>query len=574
MSSFINRTDVFNLLGQKNILTREQLELVKKKQTETGIPLEDILFESELITEEEFMKFLADQLNIPYVKIDPLKLDINVVTGYLSGPFAKKYRLLVIGKNEDVLTIAISNPFDTVPLEDIKRMTKMDITHVFSSKTDILKVINEFYGLHSSLTKAQEELISSTRLTQDADILNLEALSSLGNMEDINPGAQPVIKATNHLLSYSLAQRASDIHIEPKRAHTLVRFRIDGILHDICTIPSVVSHAIISRFKAMSGMDIAEKRRPQDGRIKISDNGKEIEIRISSMPVAFAEKLVLRIFDPEILLQDFDKLGFDNDEMNKFLKYIVKPHGIILVTGPTGSGKTTTLYSCLKILASSEKNIVTIEDPPELIFEKINQVAVKPIIGLTFAAALRTILRQDPDIIMVGEIRDVETAENAIQAALTGHLVLSTLHTNDAPSAITRLMDMKIPPFLISSTILCILAQRLMRKICPACKTKYQASDEDFAKLKIQKPDKPFFFHKGAGCSFCRKTGYYSREAIFEMMEVSPHIKDLITTNAAEEEIRKTALKEALIPLRDAALKKLSAGISTTDEMLRVMGTL
>jgi general secretion pathway protein E len=321
-------------------------------------------------------------------------------------------------------------------------------------------------------------------------------------------------------------------------------------------------------------MDIAEKRRPQDGRIKISDDGKEIEIRISSMPVAFAEKLVLRIFDPEILLQNFGELGFDPSEMNKFLKYIDKPHGIILVTGPTGSGKTTTLYSCLKKLASSEKNIVTIEDPPELIFEAINQVAVKPIIGLTFAAALRTILRQDPDVIMVGEIRDAETAENAIQAALTGHLVLSTLHTNDAPSSITRLIDMGIPPFLISSTILCVLAQRLMRKICPRCKTKYQATDEDFAKLKIKKPEKPFYFHKGTGCSFCRKTGYYSREAIFEMMEVSPTIKDLITVNTHEDEIRKTAMKEGLIPLRDAALKKLSMGISTTDEMQRVMGTI
>ncbi|HET9317982.1 MAG TPA: GspE/PulE family protein, partial [Vicinamibacteria bacterium] len=372
---------------------------------------------------------------------------------------------------------------------------------------------------------------------------------------------------------YAFEQRASDIHFEPKRDLTLVRLRIDGILHDVHLIPKIVYQAVVSRIKLLSGANLAEKRKPQDGRIKRDSGGREVELRVSTMPTAFGEKAVLRIFDPEILLKGIDQLGLSNRDLPKFYDFISRPTGIILVTGPTGSGKTTTLYSVLKYLSKPEVNIVTIEDPIEMVFEDFNQVAVRPQIEITFASALRTMLRQDPDIIMVGEIRDTETAENAVQAALTGHLVLSTLHTNDAPASITRLLDLDIPHFLITSTIIGIMAQRLVRENCTHCIEEYVPSSEEAAVLRmpLDKLEK-YRFKRGRGCLHCRQTGYSGRTGIYEVLPMTEKIRALVTAQAGAQDLFKAAREEGLRTLREAAIEKVFRGITTTTEMVRVTG--
>ena len=363
------------------------------------------------------------------------------------------------------------------------------------------------------------------------------------------------------------------IHFEPKRELTLVRLRIDGILHDVHLIPKIVYGAVMSRIKLLSGCNLAEKRRPQDGRIKREQGGREIEIRVSTMPTAFGEKGVLRIFDPDILLKGVDELGLAAHDLPKFHDFISRPTGIILVTGPTGSGKTTTLYSVLKHLSKPDVNIITIEDPIEMVHEDFNQVAVRPQIDITFSSALRTVLRQDPDIIMVGEIRDAETAENAVQAALTGHLVLSTLHTNDAPSSITRLLDLGVPHFLITSTLIGILAQRLVRENCTHCVEEYAPTQEESAVLRIPMEKlQPYKFKRGKGCLHCRETGYTGRVGIFEVLPMSEKIRRLVTSQAASLEIFKAAREEGMRTLREAAVEKVFRGITTTTEMVRVTG--
>src|SRR3989441_762504 len=403
------------------------------------------------------------------------------------------------------------------------------------------------------------------------ELSNQEYLSA--EVEELDPAAAPVVKALDHLLSYAFEQRASDIHFEPKRNVTLVRLRIDGMLHDVHVIPKIVYQALISRVKLLSGCNIAEKRRPQDGRIKRDQNGREIELRVSTMPTAFGEKGVLRIFDPDILLKSVDQLGISTAELPKFQQFLTRMHGIILVTGPTGSGKTTTLYSVLKHLAKPELNIVTIEDPIEMVHEEFNQVAVRPAIDLTFATALRTVLRQDPDIIMVGEIRDTETAEHAVQAALTGHLVLSTLHTNDAPSSVTRLLDLGIPHFLILSTVIGIIAQRLVRVNCSYCAEEHAPTVEEavalgipFEQLQHQK------IRRGAGCLHCRQTGYAGRDGIFQIMPISERLRGLLARQGSSLSVMDAAREEGMRSLRDAAIEKVLQGVTTVSEMVRVTG--
>lgn len=376
-----------------------------------------------------------------------------------------------------------------------------------------------------------------------------------------------------YLLHYAYSQRASDIHIEPKRDFSLIRFRIDGILHNIHRIPKAVHPAIVSRIKTLSRMDIAEKRRPQDGRIKTEHEGKEVELRISTLPIAFGEKAVMRIFDPAVLMQDIEDLGFFQRETELFKSFIANSNGLMLVTGPTGSGKTTTLYSALKMLSTSEVNITTIEDPIEMVYERFNQTAVHPQIGLTFASSLRTILRQDPDIIMVGEIRDLETAENAIQSALTGHLVLSTLHTNDAPSAITRLIDLGVQPFLINATLLGVVAQRLVRKVCPNCIEQYNLSKDECYVLGVNyEKVKQYVVSIGRGCPQCRGTGYFGRTGIFEIMEMTEKIREAVDAKATPVQIKKIAKSNGMNTLRESAIKKLLKGVTTFDEVIRVLG--
>ena len=382
-----------------------------------------------------------------------------------------------------------------------------------------------------------------------------------------------MIKALDHLLGYAFEQRASDIHFEPKRNATLVRLRIDGMLHDVHVIPRIVYQAVVSRVKLLSGCNIAEKRRPQDGRIKRDQNGREIELRVSTMPTAFGEKAVLRIFDPDVLLKGVDELGFAAADLAKFHQFLTRSHGIILVTGPTGSGKTTTLYSVLKHLSRPEVNIVTIEDPIEMVHEEFNQVAVRPAIELTFGNALRTVLRQDPDIIMVGEIRDGETAANAVQAALTGHLVLSTLHTNDAPSTVTRLLDLGIPHFLILSTVIGIVAQRLVRVNCNHCSVDVEPDAEEAVALGVpldQLPDRRL--RRGTGCLHCRQTGYAGRDGVFQVMPIGERLRSLIGRQSTSLEIFEAARGEGMRTVREAAIEKVLQGVTTVSEMVRVTG--
>ena len=430
--------DLLQILVFRHTLSREQAERVRRQARSTGATIVQTVQDLGLASEPQISEAVAGFANLTFVKLNPLELDLDVVTGALSGPFSKRHGLVAIAKTDEKLTVAVYDPFAPFPIDDIKRVTGLRaIERVVATQSDIEAIIKSFYELGSSLKTAEKQL--SAQWLPALSLGNQEYLSS--EDQELDPAAAPVVKALDHLLSYAFEQRASDIHFEPKRNVTLVRLRIDGMLHDVHVVPKVVYQALVSRIKLLSGCNIAEKRRPQDGRIKRDQNGREIELRVSTMPTAFGEKAVLRIFDPDVIVKGIDQLGFSPSDFSTFQQFLTRTHGIILVTGPTGSGKTTTLYSVLKHLAKPELNIITIEDPIEMVHDEFNQVAVRPNIDLTFANALRTVLRQDPDIIMVGEIRDSETAQYAVQAALTGHLVLSTLHTNDAPSSVTRLLS-------------------------------------------------------------------------------------------------------------------------------------
>src|SRR5260221_5190716 len=510
--------DLLQVLIPRRVLTAEQVERVRRSQKVGNLTAEQGIIQLGFANEQQMAQAIAAHASLPYVKINPLDLDLDVVTKAIAGPFARKHGMVAIAKTTEKITVAVFDPFAPFPVDDIKRVTGLDVERVVASRSDVEAVNKGFYDLKSTLQTAEKQLTASRLST--VDLGNQEFLSAA--TEEMDPAAAPVVKALDHILSYAFEQRASDIHFEPKRELTLVRLRIDGILHDVHLIPQIVYEAVVSRIKLLSGCNLAEKRRPQDGRIKREQAGREVELRVSTMPTAFGEKAVLRIFDPDILLKGVDELGLSGHDVPKFHDFLARPTGIILVTGPTGSGKTTTLYSVLKHLSKPEVNIITIEDPIEMVFEDFNQVAVRAQIEGTFASALRTVLRQDPDIIMVGEIRDTETAENAVQAALTGHLVLSTLPTNDAPSPITRLLHLGIPHFLITSTLIRVLAQRPVREICPHCTEEYLPTPEEAVLLKMD-PEKlkSYRFKRGRGCLHCRQTGFSGRIGVCERRPMS-----------------------------------------------------
>ena len=519
------------------------------------------------VTSDTIMTAVARHFNLPFLKIDPLKLDYEVVTQIISRPYAIKHQIVPIALSNNTLTVATSDPFDTEAIDWLERGTGHKVEVVVTTKADIMKIITEFFGFKSAITSANKEFNLIT------DLGNLEQYVRLKSITELEATDQHIVNAVEYLLHYAYSSRASDIHIEPKRDFSLIRFRIDGILHNIHKIPRAVHPPITSRIKTLARMDISEKRKPQDGRIKTSHEGKEVELRISTLPVAFGEKIVVRIFDPVVLMKNVEDLGFYPKEIKLVKSFIGNTNGIILSTGPTGSGKTTTLYSLLKILSTSEVNVSTIEDPIEMVYEGFNQTAVHPQIDLTFANCLRTILRQDPDIIMVGEIRDLETAENAIQAALTGHLVLSTLHTNDAPSSITRLLDLGVPSFLLNATVLGVVAQRLVRKVCVHCKEQSQITKDECFILKLDYDKvKNYKVSLGRGCEECRGTGYLGRTGIFEVMEVTEKIREEIHEKSSPLTIRKIAQTQGMNTLRENAIRKLFQGVTTVDEVLRVTG--
>jgi general secretion pathway protein E len=562
-------SDLLTILVKQNALTNEQADKVRRSTRLGTVTAEQTVLQLGITSEAQIAQALAREAGLRYVKINPLDLDLEVVTKGLSGPFARKHGIVAISKTDTTITIAVHDPFAPFPVADVKQATGLEIERVVATRADVERVNRGFYDLQTSLKNAERQLTASRLGT--VDISNREFLSS--ESKELDPAAAPVVKALDHILSYAFEQRASDIHFEPKRDLTLVRLRIDGLLHDVHLIPKIVYQAVVSRIKLLSGCNIAEKRRPQDGRIKRDHNGREVELRVSVMPTVFGEKAVLRIFDPDILLKGVDQLGFASVDLPKFQSFVARPTGIILVTGPTGSGKTTTLYSVLKHLSRPEVNIVTIEDPIEMVHEDFNQVAVRQQLDVTFASALRTMLRQDPDIIMVGEIRDGETADNAVQAALTGHLVLSTLHTNDASSAITRLLDLGVPHFLLTSTIIGVLAQRLVRENCTKCIEEHAPTKEEAAALRMDfEKLQAYRFKKGRGCIHCRETGYLGRTGIFEVMPLSEKIRRLVSTQSSSLDIFKAAREEGMRTLREAGVEKIFRGVTTVAEVVRVTG--
>lgn len=516
----------------------------------------------------EFLsRWLAEQANLDYYHIDPLKLDFTSAAQIVSKAYAERLRIMPIAYKGNEATVATAEPFHNDWIADLERVQGVIIKLVFANPLEINRYLPEIYNLATSINQA-----NIAKAGQIVGVQNFEQLVELGKDKNLDANEQHVVNIVDWLFKYAFEQRASDIHLEPRRNIGVMRFRIDGVLHQVYQLPSNIMNAITSRIKLLGRMDMVEKRRPQDGRIKtVNTNGSEVELRLSTMPTAFGEKLVMRVFTPEIIVQDFVQLGFSKKQADLWASWTQNPNGIILVTGPTGSGKTTTLYSTLKHLATPETNVCTVEDPIEMIEPAFNQMQVTTNIGLGFADGIRTLMRQDPDIIMVGEIRDVETADMAIQAALTGHLVLSTLHTNDAPSAVTRLLDLGVPSYLIHSTVLGIMGQRLVRTLCPLCKTATEISDEAWTSItrpfKATKPDQVM---KAVGCIECRNTGFRGRSGIYEMLTITPKLRKLITPNTEIAELRNLAFKEGMQPLMLNGAEKVAAGITTVEEVLKV----
>jgi general secretion pathway protein E len=536
-----------------------------------GQKWKSLLAPHKALNEDVLTEWLAGHAGLEYFHIDPLKIDFSAVTDIMSNDYATRFGILPVQMTQSEVIIATSEPFLRDWEEVLKQTLRKNIRRVVASPENISRYLVEFYNLARSVKNA-----SQTKLQEKSGQASFEQLVELGKTkQQFDANDQHIVTIVDWLWQYAFEQRASDIHIEPRRNVGLVRFRIDGVLHQVYQIPMSVMTAMTSRIKLLGRMDVIEKRRPQDGRVKTrTADGQEVELRLSTLPTAFGEKLVMRIFDPEVLVRDFAELGFSDEDRARWDKMTSQPNGIILVTGPTGSGKTTTLYSTLKHLATPEVNVCTIEDPIEMVEPAFNQMQVQHGINLNFADGLRALMRQDPDIIMVGEIRDLETADMAIQAALTGHLVLSTLHTNDAPSAITRLLDLGVAPFMINATVLGIMAQRLVRTLCPHCK-KPQAVRADENELweglvTPWKTSRPPQLQHQVGCLECRRTGYQGRIGIYEILLMTPEIRKLITPNTDVVRIREVAYREGMKPLRISGAMKVAAGTTTLDEVIKV----
>ncbi len=529
--------------------------------------LDDLQRPGKKLDLETLTVWLAERADQPYLRIDPLKIDVAAVTPLMSYAFAQRHSILAVAVDSSAVTIASSQPFVQGWEANLTHVLKRPIKRVVANPSDIQRFTVEFYRLAKSVSGASgtDQKISG--------VGNFEQLLNLG-ASDQEPDANDshIVNIVDWLFQYAFQQRASDIHIEPRREQGSVRFRIDGVLHNVYQFPPQVTMAVVSRLKSLGRMNVAEKRKPQDGRVKTkTPEGGEVELRLSTLPTAFGEKMVMRIFDPEVLLKGFDQLGFSADDLRRWQSMTSQPNGIILVTGPTGSGKTTTLYTTLKQLATPEVNVCTIEDPIEMIEGAFNQMQVQHNIDLTFASGVRALMRQDPDIIMVGEIRDLETAEMAIQAALTGHLVLSTLHTNDAPSAITRLLELGVPHYLLKATLLGVMAQRLVRTLCPHCKAPMQLDADDWSALtKPWNAPLPTTAQRAVGCLECRDTGFRGRAGVYEIMLLNDAIKPLITADTDIVALRRQAFKDGMRSLRLSGAQKIAAGLTTVEEVLRV----
>jgi general secretion pathway protein E len=566
------------LVGQK-IVAPERASMVSSLVSENDRiylhPLESIASRhwihlsqpDQILTLEFLTEWLSQQASVTRYHFDPLKMDIASCTSIMSYAYASRFGIIAVKVTPSEVVIAVSDPFNTEWLDELRRIVFQSITLVVANPKEIKKYLLEFYSLSKAMDNA-----GANQHQGLSNIQNLEQLIELGT---VDADDQHIVSIVDWLLQYAFNQRASDIHIEPRREQGNVRFRIDGVLQQVYEIPANITPAVISRIKIMGRLDVAEKRKPQDGRIKTrSSDGVEIELRLSSMPTVFGEKLVLRIFDPDVLVQNFSALGFEKKESEMWNQMIKQSHGIILVTGPTGSGKTTTLYSSLKHLATSEVNVCSVEDPIEVVEPSFNQIQVQHNIGLDFANCVKTLLRQDPDIIMIGEIRDRETAEMAVQSALTGHLVLSTLHTNDAPSAIARLTEIGIPPYLISATLIGVVAQRLVRTLCPFCKQSRGVDSHEWETLiNPWTTSAPESISYADGCLECRQTGFRGRVGIYEMMPINGRLKQEIVKGFDLNSFRRLAIKQGMRPLNLAGAQKVAKGVTTIAEVLKVAPT-
>jgi len=558
-----NRRLLGGLYSDRDLKGRHAIEIVADRDWP------DAARPERRLTLEWLTEWVAARAELPFVRIDPLRVDVSRITGVMSYAYAKRFNILALEVGDDEVTIATAEPYEREWERELESILKCSIRRVIANPRDIERYLLEFYTLSRSVVGASRE---QGDRPVGASVQNLEQLTELGRKGQLDADDQHIVSIVDWLLQYAFDQRASDIHIEPRREQCSVRFRIDGVLHYVYEIPAPLMAAVASRIKILGRMDVAEKRRPQDGRIKTrTPEGREIELRLSTMPTAFGEKLVLRIFNPDVLVQDMHALGLSRQDGAVWQEMIHQSYGIVLVTGPTGSGKTTTLYSSLKQLATADVNVSTIEDPIELVESSFNQMQVQHGIGVDFASGVRTLLRQDPDIIMVGEIRDRETAEMAAQAALTGHLVLSTLHTNDAPSALTRLVELGTPPYLISGTLLGVMAQRLVRTLCPYCREPAEPDAEEWNRMVQPFTSKVLErINRPVGCLECRNTGFLGRTGLYELLRMSPAVRNLIGPECDTSEIRRQALREQMRPLRLAGARKVAAGETTMAEVMRV----
>ena len=553
------------ILVAQGCVTVDKVEEALVTQAEKGGRLGEILVQMKVVREDDVLRALAEQLDLPFLKeLKVEEVDSALIAG-LPINFVKQWKFLPLRKVGNVVDVAVGDPLETFAFDDLRVIMKADLRTFICPPQKIIDAINQIYDRRSGEAEAVMDDLQESDL--DAVAHELEEPQDLLDVSD----EAPIIRLVNSLLFQSVKERASDIHIEPMEREIVVRFRIDGVLYEIIKPPKRFQSSITSRVKIMAGLNIAEKRLPQDGRIRIKIAGKDIDIRVATAPTSHGERITMRLLDRSSVLHDLPDLGFNRLQLKAMDSLITKAHGILLVTGPTGSGKTTTLYACLAKINKPDLNIITVEDPVEYQLKGISQIQVNPKINLTFASGLRSILRHDPDVVMVGEIRDLETADIAIQASLTGHLVFSTLHTNDAPSAVTRLVDMGVEPFLVASSVLAMMAQRLVRRICNGCREPHDPTDEELEAIGMTRETLAGRrFARGAGCTACQSTGFQGREGIYEIMHLDDEIRGLILKNVDSNSIKKVAIRKGMITLRDDGIDKVLAGITTYAEVLRV----
>ncbi len=554
------------LLISNQIINRDQLQEALKVQKETGERLGQTLINLGFVTEKALLDVLEYQLGIPQISLAQYHPESDVLKR-VPEQLIRRHKVIPLKIQGNRLSLAMADPLDLIAIDDISLATGMQVAPVLALSGEVEAVINRYYGMSDDVEKSFQDFKGVDRQELDF-VLNLEHTDAVGEMG-------PIVKAVNSIIKQAVQEGASDIHIEPHDVQVRVRFRLDGVLRDVMTLPKQALAPLVSRVKILAGMNISEKRIPQDGRIQIKDSKLNIDLRVSSLPVIYGEKIVIRILDKSKVLLRLSDLGFQPAILERFRGLSSQPYGMIMLTGPTGSGKTTTLYAVLAEVNTEDKNIITIEDPVEYVLSNINQVQVNPKTGLTFATGLRSIVRQDPDIIMVGEIRDSETAEIAVQAASTGHLVLNTMHTNDAAGAITRLIDMGIEPFQVASSVIGVVAQRLVRRICQYCKETYEVPNGSMDRLFLGRNSwENIVLHRGKGCSYCNHTGYKGRIAINELMVISPQIRELILSKAPTGIIMQRAIEDGMIPLREDGIQKVLAGLTTVSEVKRASFTL